>query len=266
MLRSVGRDDPERVSLIQSLAVITVAAGNDPEKVKALAGAIQEDPEVFRIVDERRARQQTVKRNHALGDLVESLFVEAFKDTGLIPKRTGPGHDYSIGPAAGEEDDAGQIEITGSTGSVFVEIKATTTSGARMSVKQVTEAVSNKGRYFLCVLQIPETTPDIDVFKAKAKFVVNIGDKLQHLHAQYLSMIINLGLTQKIEGGLAIELTEQQARFRIDESVWSSGITFSSVVEALKARLLHSNHLAGGSGIAQAVPADSPTQASALIE
>jgi len=240
MLRSVGRDDPERVSLIQSLAAITVAAGNDPEKVKALAGAIQEDPKVLKIVEERRARQQTVKRNQALGDLVEGLFVEAFKDTGLIPKRTGPGHDYSIEPAAGEEDDAGQVEITGPAGSVFVEIKATTTSGARMSVKQVTEAVSNKERYFLCVLQASDNTPDVDAFKAKARFVVDIGEKLQHLHAQYLSMKINLGLTPKTEGGLAIELTEQQARFRVDEDVWSAGLSFPDALDALKSRLLHS--------------------------
>ncbi len=220
------------------LSVITDAAGNDPEKVKALARAIQEDPNVLEVVEDRRARQQTVKRNQALGELVEGLFVEAFKDTDLIPKRTGPGHDYSIESAVGEEDDAGQIEITGLTGSVFVEIKATTTSGARMSVKQVTEAVSNKDHYYLCVLQVSETTPDIGVFKANARFVVDIGDKIQHLYTHYLSMKINQGLTQKNEGGLAIELSEQQARFRVDQDVWIAGLNFTAALELLKSRLL----------------------------
>ncbi len=238
MLRSVGRSDPERVSLIQSLAVITNAAGNDPEKVKALAGAIQQDPEVLTLVEERRARQETVKRNQALGELVEGLFVEAFKGTELIPKRTGLGHDYRIIPAAGEEDDAAQIEVAGPAGSVFVEIKATTTTEARMSVKQVSEAVPHKDRYFLCVLGSAETNPDVEVFKAKARFVTDIGQRFEHLWSEYISMKMTLELTQKTEGGLAIELSGQQVKFRVDQDIWRAGLDFSAALAALKSRLL----------------------------
>ncbi|MGD0813453.1 MAG: hypothetical protein ABSA83_07605 [Verrucomicrobiota bacterium] len=238
MLRSVGRDDPERMSLIQSLALITSAAGNDAEKVKALAGAIQQDPGVLTIVEERRARQETVKRNQALGDLVERLFFEAFKDSGLLPIRTGPGHDFRIPPVAGEEDDAGRLEIAGPAGSVFVEIKATTTSEARMSVKQVSEAVPHKDRYFLCVVAVSEVNLDVEAFKAKARFVVDIGERLQHLWSEYLSMEMTLGLTQKTEAGLTIELSGHQVRFRVNEDVWRTGMDFQSALEMLKARLL----------------------------
>ena len=238
MLRSVGRNDPERVSLIQSLSVITSAAGNDPEKVKALAGAIQQDPEVLNLVEERRARQATVKRNQALGDLVERLFVEAFQGTGLVPKRTGPGHDYRILPAAGEEEDAGHLEITGPTGSVFVEIKATTTSQVRMSVKQVGEAIPHKDNYFLCVVASSDTSLDVEAFKAKARFVVDIGERFKNLWSEFLSMKLTMDLTQKTEGGLAIELSGQQVKFRVDEHVWTAGLDFPATIALLKFHLL----------------------------
>jgi hypothetical protein len=238
MLRSVGRNDPERVSLIQSLAIITSAAGNDPEKVKALAGAIQQDPEVLNLVEERRASQEIVKRNQALGDLVERLFVEAFQGTGLVPKRTGPGHDYRIQPAVGEEEDTGRLEITGPTGSVFVEIKATTTNQARMSVKQVGEAVPRKDHYFLCVVASSDSNLDVEAFKAKARFVVDIGERFKNLWSDYLAMKSTMELTQKTEGGLAIELSGQQVKFRVNEDVWSAGLDFPATLKLLKSRLL----------------------------
>ncbi len=237
LLRSVGKDDPERVSLIQSLSVISTATGNNPERVKALAGAIQQDPEVLTIIEERQARQLTVRRNQELGELVEGLFVEAFSGTGLTPKRTGPGHDYRIISEAGEEEDVGQIQIDSPTGSVFVEIKATATGGARMSVKQVGEAVAHKDSYFLCVFAIADTSLDVDSFKASAKFVTDIGHQLEHLWLGFLSMQKTLDLTQKVEEGLAIEMSGQQTRFRVDQEIWGEGFNFSDVVDILKSVL-----------------------------
>jgi hypothetical protein len=144
LLRTVGQDDQERMSLIQSLAQITNAVGHNAERVKALAEAIEQDPEMLIFAEQRQQRRETVKRNQALGALVEDLFKQAFKGTGFVASRTGPGHDYFV--AEGEEEDAGRIEIESPGGKVFVEIKATTTNVARMSVKQVQEAVSNKER------------------------------------------------------------------------------------------------------------------------
>ena len=242
MLRSVGQDGAERMSLIQSVAVIKSVVGNDAEKVKALAGALQQDPEVLNIVRERQARRETVHRNQALGDLAERLFVEAFAGTDLVTKRTGTGHDFSIQPPAGEEEDAGQIQLTSPAGSVFVEIKATITGGARMSAVQVGQAVMNKDHYFLCVVPGAEAVLGVEAFKAKAKFVTNIGDRFQHLHSQYLKMEIDLGLTPKTDAGLAIEVTGHQVKFRVDEEVWSAGLDFSATLDLLKSRLLPPAH------------------------
>jgi len=237
LLRTVGKDDPERMSLIQTLTQLNKAAGNDPEKLKAFAGAVEQDSEVFRFALERQQRREMVKRNQELGALVESLFEQAFAGTDLVPKRTGPGHDYLIKPAEGEEDDAGQIQITGPKGVVFVEIKSTTVGVARMSVKQVQEAVANKERYFLCVVSVQDSNLNVDDFKAKARFVTNIGELFQNLWSEYVSMQNAVLKTPKYESGLAIELTDQQAKFRVDETVWQAGIDFENVIAQFKSRI-----------------------------
>jgi hypothetical protein len=236
LLRTVGHDDQERMSLIQSLAQITNAMGHNAERVKALAGAIEEDPEVLVFAEQRRQRREIVKRNQALGALVENLFKAAFQGSGFVATRTGPGHDYFV--AEGEEEDVGKIEIGSSNGKVYVEIKATTTNVARMSVKQVQEAVTNKERYFLCVVAVPGSNLDIGDFKAKARFVLNIGDLFQNLWNEFVSMQNAVSKTAKYEPGLAIELTEQQAKFRVDEAVWQAGVDFSQVIAEFNIRLI----------------------------
>jgi hypothetical protein len=142
-----------------------------------------------------------------------------------------------IKPAEGEEDDAGQIQITGPKGVVFVEIKSTTVGVARMSVKQVQEAVANKERYFLCVVSVQDSNLNVDDFKVKARFVTNIGELFQNLWSEYVSMQNAVLKTPKYESGLAIELTDQQAKFRVDETVWQAGIDFENVIAQFKSRI-----------------------------
>jgi hypothetical protein len=238
LLRTVGDDDEERMSLIQSLTQIKTAVGNDIEKVKVLADAMEQDSEVFRFAIERQQRRETVKRNQALGALVESLFEQAFAGTDLVPKRTGPGHDYLIKTAEDEEQDVGGMEVNGPLGKVYVEIKATTTGVARMSVLQVQEAVANKDRYFLCVAAVSGPVLGVDDFKAQARFVTNIGDLFQNLWGEYTSMNKAVCQTKTVDSGLAIELTGQQAKFRVDETVWQTGKDFASVLAEFKSRLL----------------------------
>jgi len=49
---------------------------------------------------------------------------------------------------------------------------------------------------------------------------------------------MTLGLAPKTEAGLAIELSDHEVRFRVDEDVWRSGIDFATALKALKAKLL----------------------------
>jgi hypothetical protein len=137
----------------------------------------------------------------------------------------------------GEEDDAGRIEIDSPIGKVFVEIKATTTNVARMSIKQVGEAVSNQKRYFLCVVAVQESNLNVEEFKSTARFVLNIGELLQNLWSEYIAMNNAVSKTPKYDSGLAIELTDQQAKFRVDETVWQTGINFENVIAEFKSRI-----------------------------
>jgi hypothetical protein len=107
-----------------------------------------------------------------------------------------------------------------------------------MSVKQVGEAIPHKDNYFLCVVASSDTSLDVEAFKAKARFVVDIGERFKNLWSEFLSMKLTMDLTQKTEGGLAIELSGQQVKFRVDEHVWTAGLDFPATIALLKSHLL----------------------------
>ena len=117
------------------------------------------------------------------------------------------------------------------TESILFEVKATTGESVRMSVQQVKNAVINKHRYFLCVVGTRDRTLDAEAFKAQVRFVVNIGDRVERLWAEYCSMENALGGFQKRDAGLTVELTGHDVRFRVDEDLWRNGVDFACVLE-----------------------------------
>ena len=244
-LRLLGRDDHERASLLQSLAVITIAADNDPIRVQKLANAIEKDPKVFKIVEDWSVRRERVARNQALGDLAERLFKEAVlssdleESSKLAVHRTGPGHDYRVEALPEEEEeDLAHLRITEGGRSVFVEVKATTGDKVGMSKRQVGEAVLNKDHYFLCVLRVADDTIDAETFKEQVKFVVDIGGQLEHLWNEYCSMQNVLSEFETHEGGLTVVMTGQDVRFSVSEPVWSDGKDFMAAIELLREYLV----------------------------
>ena len=62
------------------------------------------------------------------------MFRDSLRHSGLGVKRTGVGHDFRVVAPLGEEEDAGRVEISGKSGSVLVEVKATT--GTRSTLRE----------------------------------------------------------------------------------------------------------------------------------
>jgi hypothetical protein len=234
VLRTLGHDDLERMSLVQSLALITAATGNDALKVQVLAGAIKTDPAVLTVIQERQDQIRRVARNQELGALVEKLFVEALRDTGLVVTRTGTGHDYSVAASVSDQEDNVRIEIVGAGNPVLVEVKATTGNCVRMSAVQVQAAVLNMNRFFLCAVATDDTTLDADNFRKRVRFVPDIGWRLQKLWAEYCSLKVNMGFFGKTDDGLTAEVVGNQVRFRVDEEVWIGGIDFDAAINLIK--------------------------------
>jgi hypothetical protein len=87
------------------------------------------------------------------------------------------------------------------------------------------------------VVAVPDSNLDINDFKLNARFIVNIGDLFQNLWGQFISMQNAVSETTKYESGLAIELTEQQAKFRVGEAVWQTGKDFAGTLAEFTSRL-----------------------------
>jgi hypothetical protein len=66
---------------------------------------------------------------------------------------------------------------------------------------------------------------------------VNIGELFQNLWSEYNSMQSAVSKTSKYDSGLAIEVTDQQVKFRVDDTVWQSGKDFASVLAEFQSRL-----------------------------
>jgi hypothetical protein len=125
-LRSVGRTETDRMSLIRSLGVIADVVGHDPDAVARFADSIQSDPKLLEHIQQRNEFIERVARNQTFGFAVEGEFRAAFTpESGISIKRTGLGHDFVLAPIAGQEDDAGQVEVSFEDRKVWVELKAT---------------------------------------------------------------------------------------------------------------------------------------------
>ena len=111
---------------------------------------------------------------------MEREFTNAFTlESGVHIRRTGHGHDFRLTPIAGEEDDAGRMEVTAGDHTVYVELKAPRGSDAvRMSVRQVEAATSMPNRYWLCVVVIEEGEVTSELVQAQSRFVCDIGVQL----------------------------------------------------------------------------------------
>jgi hypothetical protein len=237
MLKTLGHSEPERMALIQSLAIITSAVGNNAETVQRLAGAIQADSKLITLIEERQAISKRVATNQALGELAEKTFEEAFRDTGLTVTRTGPGHDYKFEAPDGLND-AGKVVLSGLNKPIFVEIKATTTEEVHMSVLQAQEAVSNEESYVLCVIVVPAQHMDAAGFKAQARFVTNIGSQLKGLWEQYQKVAPVSGTYEAPDGKAAIEVQSGDVRFCIRKELWANALDFSAVLTELRNKLI----------------------------
>ena len=235
LLRSVGRTDAERVSLIQSLVTICDAAGGDLAKVGAFAVAIASDSRLFQFVEETKKRLDRVERNQKLGAIVEKHICAVLATIpGVKVTRTGTGHDYRLDPAVGEEEDAARIEISSGALSCFIEVKATSDEAVRMSVRQVEAAVADPGRYLLCVVPVAETEPSEDEVREHAKFVTNIGIKVTHLWGEYQDMQDAMNDVERTDGDLSLEMSDQGTRFRVGPETWRAGIGFGDTARHLQ--------------------------------
>jgi hypothetical protein len=238
-LRSVGKTESDRMSLIRSLGVIADAIGPDPEQVARFAATIKADAGLLDYIAQRGAFIDRIERNQTFGFAVEREFTNAFTpESGVHIKRTGHGHDFSLTPVVGEEDDAGRLEVTAGDHTAYVELKATRRSDAvRMSVRQVESATSMPNRYWLCVVVIEDGEVTSELVQSQSRFVCDIGTQLAEAWADYGSLREATPSAAESDSEAALEVTDQEVKFRIGKKLWERGISFTEAMTRLRSNM-----------------------------
>ncbi|MCK4873611.1 MAG: DUF3883 domain-containing protein [Phycisphaerales bacterium] len=234
-LRAISDSEDERMTVIQSAATMVEAMGHDAAKFEAFARDVHADPGIFEVVEQRRQRRECVERNRKLGKLVEDRIRDALKDSGLRVERTGIGHDFTVRPQSGEEDDAIGLKISGAN-DVYLEVKGVTDEVARMSVRQVEAAVANADRYMLCVVEVVSDEPTEAEVAANARFLADIGGRLTTLWSEYEFMRDTIDEARSTSGPICMEISGHDTKVRIERTIWSAGVDLEAAVRLVVER------------------------------
>jgi len=231
-LRAVAKDESTRISLVDSLSDIVIAAGHDTAKVRLVAEEIKQSPGLLNDIQEHRKRREKVQRNQDIGKKVEEAFQQAFGEGhGLAVKRFPVGADYTVEPENDYLDDSGR-EIILEIGRFYVEIKATTVDHVRLTDVQAGKAAEELDRFVLCVVPLADPTAPIDanVIVRQARFVTDIGEKVRPLVEGLASLAASKRAVLDEGGPVAIEMRGETVRYRVDQEVWEGGISFDAVL------------------------------------
>jgi hypothetical protein len=172
---------------------------------------------------------------------VEQLLKEALESHKLRVVRTGVGSDFAVSPDYVVEEDylLGGTEvflgIEDDDRSFLVEIKATTTGTARMTVTQAITAVENKDRFILCMVQLgsPDVTPE--AVRDQCRFVMNIGDQIDPVWREYLRYQETKEEASVRVGEVELIVGSSEVRFGVANGAWSTGLSLSDFVKRIVA-------------------------------
>ena len=236
--RSVAKTESDRMSLIHSLGIIADAVGREPSLIARFAETIQADSKLIEYVNQRRVFIDRIIRNQSYGFAVEREFKSAFNaEPGIKITRTGHGHDFVLQMDAGEENDAGRVEIGPASRTILLELKATQGSDAvYMSVRQVEMATQFPDRYWLCVVGIAENLVESATVQSNAHFVLDIGILLKDAWKRYQGLRNATTVSTEIESEATLEVSGQEIRFRIGRGLWAKGVSFSNALLTLQGR------------------------------
>jgi hypothetical protein len=238
-LRAVAKDEETRISLIDSIANIVHAADNDAEKVKLVAEEIRQSPKLLDQIREHRERRQKVQQNQSLGLEVERLLKEALREHGLRVVRTGVGSDYAVSANYEFEEDyivddrEVILAVEGGHRSFLVEIKATTSNIARMTVTQAETAANNKSRFILCVVPLETSTVTDEIVQHRCRFVMHIGEQIEPVWKEYRRYQETKGEACTRVGDVELRVQDGEVRFAVGARAWASGLSLDDVVREI---------------------------------
>ena len=228
--RVLARDEGQRLQLIQSMQYLVEAAGN-VDRVRELAMAFREDPEIIDTIEEKKSRRRKIRRNQEIGSLVEDLLRQELEACGLTVRRTGIGSDFEVESDFVENEKEIGIELSGCRGTTLIEVKSTRVDQVKMTPVQVEHACSLADRFALCVVPVNDDSPTSEMIRERLRVVFGVGDCLKAALSDYESVREAEDATRQPHGAVELEIIKGQARFRIGRTVWEDGLVFGQAVE-----------------------------------
>lgn len=225
-LRLLGlAPDPQlRLDLRNGLAKLVESAGADPSVYASLA----------QDVEARQRRSRDVARCRRFGLAVQDAVRAAIEHYGLKLTLVDRGFDYQVDlPADVLEDASTKFEV----GPYLLEVKATTSGGARLTPLQAATASQECSRYVLCVVDLRNSTEEqleaqwtATTVEPLARIVSDIGDKTEETYV----------LVEEAKSNSVGIRNDLALRYEVPPSVWELGASISEWVASLSGALTKS--------------------------
>ncbi|MBI4267753.1 MAG: hypothetical protein HY662_03100 [Chloroflexi bacterium] len=217
-LLSTTADKTKSLQIRNGLAKLVEIGGPNPEFFTSLVDQVKE----------QRRRSRDVEKCRKLGLAVQEAVAAAMDKLGLKLKLIDREFDYEVvmESSGSIEDAATRLNF----GPYLLEVKATTTGGARMTPPQAKRASADAVRYVLSVVDLRGLSEDElgDEWTAArveplAKIVTDIGHKTKETCS-----LIQDATTKSV--GIR---NESALRYEVPKSVWESGISISAWVNSI---------------------------------
>ena len=188
-------------------------------KLAEIAKAIEDDPEILDLIARRKKEREEERDRNEVGEKVEKVLAEALQKHGFEVKKEIFGKDLVI-------------TLKKKNAKYAVEVKSTSrASYVSMTPFQAETAVTEADNYALCVVQKNGSVVNTDYIRKNAKFVIDIGDKLQEKFEEVSEFETNKREIANTNDDIDLFYENNlDYKYKISNNIWSNGTDFWSFI------------------------------------
>jgi len=223
LIRNTLPTDELRLSWDKAITNM-ITSDADPELVQEIFN----DPNIRKEYEKRLNERKLINRNQKIGKLIEDLFkeyIEQLKKSGITIniEREPFGSDYILTEESSDLVNNQNQREGFRINNWLVELKATGKEHASMTPLQAKTATEQKDNYSLVVVPLDGTEPDIEYLRRNAKVISNIGHRIDTVFSDFNDVEIKKNNLNNGQNGISVDIEDQNVRFRVSSTVWSSG-------------------------------------------
>jgi len=235
MMNVVAEDSGIRIELDKAMGSLFSTFMANPRQLSKIAELAKNEPELFiKEMEERLSTREQIRRNQAIGSLIEKLLKSVLEKEGFKVERTGVGSDFSVEHDFVMDNIEQILKIEKEeTICFYLEVKGTKQEIVRMTFTQAKQAKDNSNEFVLCVIKLDGLETTEDNVKNNAKFVTDIGQSI----GDKVSKAENLKHEQETvveSGDIEIEISKGPIRFKIHKNIWDKGKSFGEFLRFLR--------------------------------